>query len=102
MDLGVHAVATRAHVDGALAALDRGVQLNTVERGTFKQSGRTFVVRPIVHTRCSRARHDTLIPTCDLCSRAAALDPRSYPLRTGTGSMSDVVVKGDGSLVSTG
>lgn|GEM_PF-2472753 len=61
MDLGVHAVATRAHVDGALAALDRGVQLNTVERGTFKQSGRTFVVRPIVHTRCSRARHDTLI-----------------------------------------
>jgi hypothetical protein len=61
MDLGVRAAATRVLVDGALAALDRGDQLETVERGTFKQSGRTFVVRPIVHTRCSRARHDTLI-----------------------------------------
>lgn len=61
MDLGVRAVATRALVDGALAARDRSVQFDTVERGTFKQSGRTFVVSPMVHTRCSRARHDTLI-----------------------------------------
>jgi hypothetical protein len=58
---GDGAVVASVLVDCALANANQSVDLETVEGGTFEQSGGTSVFRPIGPTAFARARYHALV-----------------------------------------